>query len=68
VLVLHNFSSQGIEIRFAISGNDGDMLADVLGTNDSRVANDGKHHVMLPEYGYRWYRVGGLNYALRREH
>ena len=67
VLVLHNFSSQPVEIRFAVAGDGGDLLADVLGKNDSRVCNDGKHHVMLPEYGYRWYRVGGLNYALRHE-
>ena len=33
----------------------------VLGTTDSRVAPDGLHHILLPEYGYRWYRVGGLH-------
>ena len=46
---------------------DGLFLADVLGTSDSRVQPDGKHHVLLQEFGYRWYRVGGLNYALQRE-
>jgi maltose alpha-D-glucosyltransferase / alpha-amylase len=68
VLVLHNFSPQPVEIRFNVSGDGGNILADVLGKNDSRERNDGKHHIMLPEYGYRWYRVGGLNYALRHEH
>jgi len=65
VLVLHNFSAHPVEIRFALSGSDSALLSDVMATSDSRVAADGKHHIMLPEYGYRWYRVGGLNYALR---
>ena len=28
--------------------------------------DDGKHHLMLEAYGYRWYRVGGLDYLLKR--
>jgi maltose alpha-D-glucosyltransferase / alpha-amylase len=68
VVTLHNFSSQPVEICFALAGDDGDRLADLLGTNDSRVREDGKHHIMLPEFGYRWYRVGNLNYALRHTH
>jgi maltose alpha-D-glucosyltransferase/alpha-amylase len=68
VFVLHNFSSQPVEIRFALSGQGADTLADILGKNDSHVCEDGKHHIMLPEYGYRWYRVGALNYALRHDH
>ena len=27
---------------------------------------DGKHHLLLEAYGYRWYRVGGLDYLLKR--
>jgi maltose alpha-D-glucosyltransferase/alpha-amylase len=68
VLVLHNFSAQAVEIRFAVAGDGGHLFADILGINDSHQHSDGKHHIMLPEYGYRWYRVGGLNYALRRDH
>ncbi len=26
----------------------------------------GKHRIMLEGYGYHWYRVGGLDYLLRR--
>ena len=29
-------------------------------------AKDGKHHLLLEAYGYRWYRVGGLDYLLKR--
>jgi maltose alpha-D-glucosyltransferase/alpha-amylase len=27
---------------------------------------DGRHTLLLEPYGYRWYRVGGLDYLLRR--
>jgi maltose alpha-D-glucosyltransferase / alpha-amylase len=27
---------------------------------------DGKHRVCLEGYGYRWYRIGGLDYLLKR--
>jgi maltose alpha-D-glucosyltransferase/alpha-amylase len=26
----------------------------------------GLHRVLLEAYGYRWYRVGGLDYLLKR--
>ena len=29
-------------------------------------AKDGKHHLLLEAYGYRWYRVGGLDYLPKR--
>jgi maltose alpha-D-glucosyltransferase/alpha-amylase len=64
VLVLHNFSAQPKEIHFRLGGDGNAMLADVLGKDDSRAGADGRHRILLPEYGYRWYRVGGLNYAL----
>jgi hypothetical protein len=29
-------------------------------------AKDGKHRLLREAYGYRWYRVGGLDYLLKR--
>ncbi len=26
----------------------------------------GKHRLLLEPYGYRWFRVGGLDYILKR--
>jgi maltose alpha-D-glucosyltransferase/alpha-amylase len=68
VLVLHNFSPQPREILIRLSGSDSAVLADVIGMDDSRVGADGQHRILLPEYGYRWFRVGGLNYALQHDH
>jgi maltose alpha-D-glucosyltransferase/alpha-amylase len=28
--------------------------------------DDARHHLLLEVYGYRWYRVGGLDYLLKR--
>lgn len=64
VVVLHNFSARPTQISLHLKGEDGVLLSDVLGTSDSRAGPDGRHRIHLPEYGYRWYRVGGLNYAL----
>jgi hypothetical protein len=33
---------------------------------DSRANDGGRHALLLEGYGYRWYRVGGLDYLLKR--
>jgi maltose alpha-D-glucosyltransferase/alpha-amylase len=41
-------------------------MISLLDVDDSHAVKNGKHRIALPAYGYKWYRVGGLNYALRR--
>src|ERR1043165_1545841 len=67
VLFLHNFADDPREVRFSVGlkGNDGDLLVNLLAADHSR-AKRGKHAVVLEPYGYRWYRVGGLDYLLKR--
>jgi len=36
------------------------------GLDHSHAGEDGKHRLVIEAYGYRWYRVGGLDYLLRR--
>jgi maltose alpha-D-glucosyltransferase/alpha-amylase len=69
VLFLHNFASAPREIAFPVGLPDGagDALINVLSEDHSHVADDMKHHVLLEAYGYRWYRVGGLDYLLMRD-
>jgi maltose alpha-D-glucosyltransferase / alpha-amylase len=38
----------------------------LLSDNHSRAGKNGKHQLLLEAYGYRWYRVGGLDYLLKR--
>jgi len=37
-----------------------------LTENHSQAADDGRHRLLLEAYAYRWYRVGGLDYLLKR--
>jgi maltose alpha-D-glucosyltransferase / alpha-amylase len=68
VLFLHNFASTPKEIAFSsgIAGESGRVLVNLLSEDHSQADADGKHRVMLEAYGYRWYRVGGLDYLLIR--
>ncbi|WP_407519733.1 alpha-amylase family protein [Methylobacterium oryzisoli] len=67
VLCLHNFASQPLEITFSTELPElGGLLIDLLTGERSRADEAGRHRVLLEGYGYRWYRVGGLDYLLRR--
>ena len=68
VLFVHNLDAEPHEISFAArtGGEEGDVLVNLLGTEHSRAGDDGKHHLVIEGYGYRWYRMGGLDYLLRR--
>jgi maltose alpha-D-glucosyltransferase / alpha-amylase len=68
VLVVHNLSQEPREISFKLKlgeTREGDLI-NLLSENHSRADHAGVHRVLLEPYGYRWYRVGGLDYLLRR--
>ena len=46
----------------------GPALCRSLGLMSSRRSpkKKGKHRLLIEPYGYRWYRIGGLDYLLRR--
>ena len=68
VLFIHNFSAISREIRISpgAEGTHNSLLVNLLADGNSTAADDGKHCILLEPYGYRWYRVGGLDYLLRR--
>jgi maltose alpha-D-glucosyltransferase/alpha-amylase len=68
VLLVHNLANEPIEARFDAGGDPRGtgMLINVLSEDHSRADANGKHTVLMEPYGYRWYRVGGLDYLLRR--
>jgi maltose alpha-D-glucosyltransferase / alpha-amylase len=37
-----------------------------LAEEHSRADKNSKHRLVIEAYGYRWFRVGGLDYLLRR--
>jgi maltose alpha-D-glucosyltransferase / alpha-amylase len=68
VLFAHNLDGTPCETSFAVGLSDGSekLLVNLLGEDHSRARDDGKHHLVLEPYGYRWFRVGGLDYLLKR--
>jgi maltose alpha-D-glucosyltransferase / alpha-amylase len=68
VLFVHNLDGKPREVSFSVgvAGDDGKHLINLLSENHSEANDQGKHRLMLEAYGYRWYRVGGLDYLLKR--
>jgi maltose alpha-D-glucosyltransferase/alpha-amylase len=68
VLFVHNLSDTPREVAFSanVPGDAGRLLVNLLTEDHSRAGDDGRHHLLLEAYGYRWYRVGGLDYLLKR--
>lgn len=68
VLFIHNLSATPREVEFdvGVPGETGRLLVNLLSEDHSRAGDSGRHCVLLEAYGYRWYRVGGLDYLLRR--
>jgi maltose alpha-D-glucosyltransferase/alpha-amylase len=68
VLFVHNLDGRPCDIRLAVGLSDGTekLLVNLLAEDHSRAGDDGKHHLVLEPYGYRWFRVGGLDYLLKR--
>jgi maltose alpha-D-glucosyltransferase/alpha-amylase len=64
VVVVHNFSSRPQAARFALAGSKEDRLTNLLVSEEVRADKAGRFHVALESFGYRWFRVGGLGYAL----
>jgi maltose alpha-D-glucosyltransferase / alpha-amylase len=67
VVVMHNLHEEPREIFVDVGlGEQGQRLVDLLGEEHSEADESGKHRVVLEGYAYRWYRVGGLDYLLKR--
>lgn len=68
VLFVHNLDEKPREIAFSagLRGGAGKHLINLLAEDHSHADKRGQHRVVLEPYGYRWYRVGGLDYLLKR--
>lgn len=68
VVVVHNLSGIPREACLHIGlKREKDLPLVNLLSNDHSVADEsGRHCCLLEPYGYRWYRVGGLDYLLKR--
>jgi len=68
VVFLHSLSGSPREISFSSSArrSPDELLVNLLSNDHSRANGAGIHTVLLEPYGYRWYRLGGLDYLLKR--
>jgi maltose alpha-D-glucosyltransferase/alpha-amylase len=68
VLFAHNLDEKPREVAFAagVPGEAGKLLVNLLSEDHSQANGHGRHTLLLEAYGYRWYRVGGLDYLLKR--
>ena len=71
MLFIHNLDSKPREIAFSTGligegAATGRLLVNLLSDDHSRTDKHGRHRLIIEGYGYRWYRVGGLDYLLRR--
>jgi maltose alpha-D-glucosyltransferase/alpha-amylase len=67
VVTIHNLCNEPREVTFSV----GDPchaceLTNLLSHDHSEPNEDGRHTLLLEPYGYRWYRLCGLNYLLKR--
>ncbi|CDN55079.1 Maltose alpha-D-glucosyltransferase [Neorhizobium galegae bv. officinalis bv. officinalis str. HAMBI 1141] len=68
VLIVHNLNSKPVEVTFVVGiGEHGDLLIDIADGGNSEADANGRHRLLLDAYAYRWFRVGGLDYLLRRK-
>ena len=76
VVVVHNLSAIPREVWLNVAekqqghpdaqNQDNSCLINLLSSDNSQADASGKHCVLLEPYGYRWFRVGGLDYILKR--
>ena len=68
VIIVHNLSPFPRELSFSVGTGPKQAcsLINLLSDNHSQPIDGNKHRILLEPYGYRWYRVCGLDYLLIR--
>jgi maltose alpha-D-glucosyltransferase/alpha-amylase len=66
VLFVHNLSAVPTEIKFGSAAKVDGQLVNLLANDHSTPDASGRHRILLEPYGYRWFRIGGLDYLLKR--
>ena len=66
VLLVHNLSAIPTEVEFGPAAKVDGQLVNLLASDHSTPDASGKHCILLEPYGYRWFRIGGLDYLLKR--
>ncbi len=67
MVTLHNFADAPVTVKIDVTADGGERLVDVF-DGVSRAAPGGSrtHEVELEPYGWKWFRVGSIDNALKR--
>lgn len=67
VAFVHNLTGKPREILLSVMmGEGGCVLINLLSDDHSQPDSKGRHRILMEPYGYRWFRVCGLDYLLKR--
>jgi maltose alpha-D-glucosyltransferase/alpha-amylase len=66
VVVIHNLTAVPREITFSVGVENSECLVNLLSGENSTADGATSHQLLLEPFGYRWFRVGGLDYILKR--
>jgi maltose alpha-D-glucosyltransferase / alpha-amylase len=66
VLTVHNFAERPHELALPAEEIGEDRLSSLLEEDELVADDDGNIHIRLDALAYRWFRLGGLDYAVRR--
>jgi maltose alpha-D-glucosyltransferase/alpha-amylase len=67
LVTIHNFDEKSQEIKVTPGVPRGDRLVNLMVEEESRATRTGVHRIGLESYGYKWFRVGDLNYWIGQE-
>lgn len=67
LVCLHNLAAHPVEVALRPVTDERGILANIMTDEISEADRDGTHRIDLDAHDYRWYRVGGLEYAIQRE-
>lgn len=66
VLCVHNLSAEPREVRLSLAREEKCTLVNLLSEDHSHPEKNGVHCILMEPYGYRWFRICGLDYLLKR--
>ncbi|EMR00853.1 alpha-amylase family protein [Cesiribacter andamanensis] len=66
LVILHNFEEKAHEVTLDLKHKEEVKLIDLMVNLESEVGSDGKHHLKLEAYGYRWFRAGDLCHLFQK--
>jgi maltose alpha-D-glucosyltransferase/alpha-amylase len=66
VLCVHNLGAEPREVHLSLRQEENCTLVNLLSDDHSNPGKNGTHCIRMEPYGYRWFRICGLDYLLNR--